>query len=197
MKERIISQSLEMFRCYGIKSVTMDDISQKLGISKRTLYEHFENKETLLTECVKKRLERQGFFDDVDSGVLDLLIRYHSDNEKLYRSVNCRCFSDIRKYHNSVYVYLKEIMADFAKMCSNRIPEGIKNGYIRPDTSPYLVYTILLKHLSGIFSNDRFFTDISHEHSASDVVLIFARGIATSKGHKYIDNQLSKKHENN
>lgn len=52
VKDRIIRQALKSFADHGIKSVRMDDIANSLKISKRTLYEIFADKETLLTECL-------------------------------------------------------------------------------------------------------------------------------------------------
>ena len=52
MKERIINCSIELFGRYGIKGVTMGAIASELGISKRTLYEHFTCKKQLLEECM-------------------------------------------------------------------------------------------------------------------------------------------------
>ena len=62
-KERIIDQAMHMFVSQGIKSVRMDDIAQQLGVSKRTLYELFGDKEGLLYLAMdryfeKKRIER-------------------------------------------------------------------------------------------------------------------------------------------
>ena len=52
LRERIIDTAVEAFSAHGIKSITMDDIATSLGISKRTLYEVFSDKETLLEECI-------------------------------------------------------------------------------------------------------------------------------------------------
>ena len=49
-KEQVMTTALDMFSQYGIKSVSMDDIARNTGISKRTIYEFFEDKETLLQE---------------------------------------------------------------------------------------------------------------------------------------------------
>lgn len=62
-KERIIEQAMQMFVTQGIKSVRMDDIAQQLGVSKRTLYELFGDKEGLLYLAMErffesKRVER-------------------------------------------------------------------------------------------------------------------------------------------
>ena len=57
-KERIIDQAMQMFATQGIKSVRMDDIAQHLGVSKRTLYELFGDKEGLLYLAMERYFQR-------------------------------------------------------------------------------------------------------------------------------------------
>ena len=52
-KDRILSYAIENFSRNGIRNVKMDDIASDLGISKRTLYQLFKDKENLLVECFK------------------------------------------------------------------------------------------------------------------------------------------------
>ncbi len=58
-KERIIEQAMHMFVSQGIKSVRMDDIAQQLGVSKRTLYEMFGDKEGLLYLAMERYFEKK------------------------------------------------------------------------------------------------------------------------------------------
>src|SRR5690606_17008631 len=51
MKEKIIQKATDLFLNFGFKSVTMDDIANKLGMSKKTIYQHFENKTCLVKDC--------------------------------------------------------------------------------------------------------------------------------------------------
>lgn len=60
IKEQIINTAFDLFSQYGIKSVSMDDVSKAAGISKRTLYESFEDKETLLIEGIDHNTESLG-----------------------------------------------------------------------------------------------------------------------------------------
>ena len=48
VRERIIMQASDFFSLYGIKNISMDALASSLGISKRTIYEHFKNKEEIL-----------------------------------------------------------------------------------------------------------------------------------------------------
>lgn len=58
-RERIIEQTARMFVELGIKSIRMDDIAHTLGISKRTLYEKFTDKEELIYLCMKYLMDEQ------------------------------------------------------------------------------------------------------------------------------------------
>ena len=63
MKEKIITKAAEMFLSLGFKSVTMDDISNEMGISKKTIYTHFNNKTQLVKESVLK------VFEEISCGI--------------------------------------------------------------------------------------------------------------------------------
>ena len=63
MKEKIIQKSADLFLSYGFKSVTMDDIANALGISKKTIYQHFDNK-TKLVEATTLSM-----FDMISNGI--------------------------------------------------------------------------------------------------------------------------------
>jgi len=51
IKDKIISESIELFLKYGVKSVTMDDIAKHLGMSKKTIYQHFKDKEEMIIQA--------------------------------------------------------------------------------------------------------------------------------------------------
>ena len=58
-KDRIIAESTDLFVRYGVKSVRMDDIASRLGVSKRTIYELFGDRESLIRTCVEYFYNRQ------------------------------------------------------------------------------------------------------------------------------------------
>lgn len=79
LRERIITAATEAFTSKGIKSITMDDIAAALGISKRTLYEVFSDKESLLKECIlKAQADRDKYLQKVfeqSHNVLEVIFR--------------------------------------------------------------------------------------------------------------------------
>ena len=79
MKEKILDTSTEMFLSLGFKSVTMDDIADKLSISKKTIYSHFSNKEQLVEACVLE------LFEEISTNIDDIVAENHNPiAEQLY-----------------------------------------------------------------------------------------------------------------
>ena len=58
MKERILEEAERLFWKYGVRSVTMEDIARKLGISKKTIYQHFSDKEQILYQVIEDKTGR-------------------------------------------------------------------------------------------------------------------------------------------
>ncbi|MDC7179420.1 TetR/AcrR family transcriptional regulator, partial [Bacteroides cellulosilyticus] len=102
LRERIIDTALNSFATHGIKSITMDDIAAALGISKRTLYEVFSDKETLLMECLlKAQREGDAYVKDVyekASNVLEVLLKLYQRSIEKFHNTNKKFFEDIKKY---------------------------------------------------------------------------------------------------
>lgn len=111
LKERIIATATEAFTTKGIKSITMDDIAAALGISKRTLYEVFVDKESLLKDCILTvQAERDRYLQEVyeqSHNVLEVILAVFQKSIEMFHKTNKRFFEDIKKYPK-VYNMMKE-----------------------------------------------------------------------------------------
>ena len=96
MREKILINAQELFLNYGFKSITMDDISNHIGISKKTIYQHFENKTTLV-EAVSLHV-----FDTISCGIGDICSLKKNPIDEIYdiKSINVEFISRI--YFNSM-----------------------------------------------------------------------------------------------
>ena len=96
LRERIIMTSTEAFTSKGIKCITMDDIAAALGISKRTLYEVFADKETLLKESILKiQQDRDKYLQEVyehSSNVLEVILAVFQKSIEIFHKTNKRVF---------------------------------------------------------------------------------------------------------
>lgn len=98
LRERILETARGSFSTHGIKSITMDDIAASLGISKRTLYEVFPDKETLLEECIQKgREEAEVFLKEVlanSANVLEVLLKCYQRSIEKFHATNKKFFEE-------------------------------------------------------------------------------------------------------
>src|SRR6201996_5981475 len=101
--ERIIEGGEELFLKAGIKSVTMDDIAKHLGISKKTIYHFFKDKNELVVALVKKKLkEDETQMDDIiarSENVIGGMIDMMKCSEDIFSRINPIVIHDMQKYH--------------------------------------------------------------------------------------------------
>lgn len=189
---RIIEQATPMFLHYGIKAITMDMIATRLGISKRTLYENFKEKNELLLACLEKaeaeRNKRLEIYYTQRKNVIELLLNVHEDILRFMRNASPAYFVDMERYYPKVYnryAHEKEI---HRQAIIDLLREGIGEGMIRSDINTEIVATLLslqfelLKNADQIFKSKYSFTEIFETIFKS-----FIRGIATPEGVRYTD----------
>ena len=171
LRERIILAAVELFTTNGIKSITMDEIAASLGISKRTLYEVFPDKETLLEECILKSQK------DGDIFVKGVIERFHATNKKF--------FEDIKKYPKA-YQLMKNNRNRSSEDTVNFFKEGVKQGIFRDDVN-FAIINLLVRDQLDLLMN----SDICNEYSFLEVyesiMFTFLRGISTEKGARVLE----------
>jgi Transcriptional regulator len=192
LRQRIIEQSSDLFLQQGIKSITMSDIAQNLGISKRTLYEIFPNKEELLEEVFESYMgrtekEMKEFLTGSDN-VIDTLMRIYAKQLSEMQHTNKVAMYDLRKYYPKVY---EKVNCEHQRKIDHFIPlfeKGIEQGLIRDDVNVQILLWILETQFKQLMENDRFLVnEYSIREFVREIILTFTRGIATEKGIKVID----------
>src|SRR6201985_325403 len=137
-EERIIQGGEELFLKAGIKSVTMDDIAKHLGMSKKTIYQFFKDKNELVLALVKRKLQ-----DDEDQmcaiisksgNVIEEMINMMKCSEEIFSRINPIVIHDMQKYHPDAWKQFQNFKADvIVNTLEQLLSKGIKQGYIRPD----------------------------------------------------------------
>ena len=189
LRERIILAAVELFTTNGIKSITMDEIAASLGISKRTLYEVFPDKETLLEECILKSQKDGDIFVkgviETSSNVLEVLLRCYQWSIERFHATNKKFFEDIKKYPKA-YQLMKNNRNRSAEDTVNFFKEGVKQGIFRDDVN-FAIINLLVRDQLDLLMN----SDICNEYSFLEVyesiMFTFLRGISTEKGARVLE----------
>ena len=193
IKERIIQEAAMLFAKQGCKVITMDEIATSMGISKRTIYENFSDKRSLLLQCVEY------FFQQAQSNVN--MILKSSDNiiDTIWKTMKCESnllgqakynfFNEIQKYFPDVYkstvtIYKKQHFENMEKF----LKKGQADKVIRKDIDIKIITTILQEVGTYILDSNVFIKYGYDKHSLMPAFMYtFTRGICTEKGLKILD----------
>lgn len=198
LNERIIEVAFEQFALNGIKSVTMDEIARHMGISKRTLYENFKDKESLVRDCmnlcsIKGEENREQALKDA-TNVLELFFLFIENVSVYFKSFNRNFFRDLKKYHPLVYSDYETSQNQKTGSMIKMLTQGVEEGLIRQDINPELAMLLLKSQFEFLwFSDLPVARNFSIVETVETMILIFIRGISTEKGLKLIDEYYSKK----
>jgi AcrR family transcriptional regulator len=189
LRERIIERAMQDFSKHGIRAVKMDTLAKELGISKRTMYEIFEDKESLLFEGIKvygdRKREYLHSYAEEGHDVIDIIMEaYHMKVEEV-RAVNPDFYLDLMKYPRLAQ-HMKEEQQKSREGFLAFMKRGVDDGYFRPDVNYELVPHIFDALGQYILTNS-LVQQYSVEELFSNCFLIALRGFCTDKGLHTID----------
>lgn len=197
-RERIIEGAAALFKNYGIKSVTMDSIAAHLGMSKRTIYEVFSDKDELMIGVLtwmahKQRDLVKRVLNESDNAIVAIFKLLEISRDHL-QSMSPAFQADMKKFHQEVLVK----KADKCEMPDYRnnqevVERGIKEKYFRKDINPDLVNRSIDHLRKSIMNNEIFpYDEFSRREVIRNVFINYLRGISTTEGIELID-KLEKK----
>ncbi len=197
VRERIIEEATTQFFKFGIRNVTMDDIAVSLGISKRTVYETFQNKSSLVETCLKKMEVLQDELTkkiiSESANVIECIFAFMESGIKAIKAVNPVFFKDMEKFYPQVFKSIEsESKIRKSELGIKLTKEGIENGLFRKNLNVELVSKIFQEQMNmladeNIFPRDKY--DLSEVFK--NMTINFTRGISTLKGIEIIDKMLT------
>ncbi len=189
LKDKILDSAIALFHERGVKAVKMDDIANCLSISKRTLYEIYDNKEDLLFECVKTSFEHseKELHDSVENAdnVMDILLRIYRLKMNLLRKTHPSFYCELEKYPKILEYFEKQDGKRRAQQM-DFIKRGIREGYFRNDVNYDLILDLFDVSNRYIISNYNSL-NYSMEQLSYNLVFVFLRGFCTLRGVEILD----------
>lgn len=198
MLENIISLSSDYFLRYGIRNVSMDDIAQALGISKKTLYLHVDNKETLVHMVAEKFMcEDEQFALKIKAQNLNAIDEMLQIAENVYlklKNINVASLYDLHKYYPQVWNMFEQHRHSFiAAIIQENLSKGIAEGLYRQNLPPK-IYTHFYLTLAGSITDMKKGT--CEKCKPAELFMEFFKyhilGISSDKGIQYLKKNLDK-----
>ncbi len=191
--ERIVNNAVELFIRSGIKAITMDDISAEAGVSKRTIYENFRDKDELLRACLvfmdNHHAQETERVIAESTNTIDMVFRFLKHGIEAINSINPLFMTDMKKYHFRIWKETYIINSDkYLAQTFTILKKGINEGLFRKNIDIEIVAKLLNEQLT-LMSDERIFPSFKYSKTTvfENIIINFFRGIATAKGLDIID----------
>ena len=192
MKDKIIHKSSELFLEYGFKSVTMDYIASEMGVSKKTIYEYFNNKAHLVEEVARF------ITDEIQQEIDSIMQADFNPIEELFEIKRCvlKRLKDekaspqfqMQKYYPDIFHRLRESqVCKMDECCSINLKRGIEKGFYRKDLNEVFITRLYISGMLNLKNEELFKnTDLSPKQLYEEFLAYHLRSIVTPKGLKIL-----------
>ncbi len=193
LEKKILAASVEMFFSHGIKAVSMDDVAKAVGISKRTLYEHFGSKDALLMGCIDVIQEQKSTLIskliDESNSFIELILKCVYEAIGFAQNISPRFFEDLSNLnYRGARVAMDKSFVDLKDRTVGLISKGKEDGLIREEIDPEFTATMMIH---GTIPKPMEYSAGSNKWDRAwmlkQLTFIFLRGMATEKGTSLID----------
>lgn len=192
LRDKILETAMRAFAQRGIRAVKMDDVASELSISKRTIYEIFSDKESLLFEGMKKyHAERQALAKEETSqceNVMEVMVAIYRMKVEEFRQTNPLFFVDLVKYPK-VSRFLNQQNQQVRKDLLKFMERGIYEGYFREEVN-YELAGRLFDALGKYVMVNQLYRQYTIEEIFQNLIFVSMRGLCTDKGVKALDSIL-------
>ena len=187
---KILSASVEMFSQYGFKTITMDDIARRAGISKKTLYQHFANKQEVVQESViwyknQATSNCEAMLNGAENAI-EAMVMMLAFFDNMNKRINPMAIFEMQRFFPEAYKAFRDMLADRdVVMIRENILWGIKEGLYREDINADLMARYRLETSLLILQPNLLVSDRNNLISvALEIGEHFLYGIMTPKGEK-------------
>lgn len=189
----LLTKSRDLFIKYGVKSLTMDDIARELGMSKKTIYLHVENKADLVMKVVTlylddERAEMDQILKSSKNSVEEMvkMIHYLLTN---FSELNTSAIYDLQKYYPKAWNMFNEYRYNYVlERIKENLNSGIEQGVYRPDMQPEIIGKFYVAGIDMMLNQQLF---PSKHYQFLDIYRQFVnyhlRGVVSAKGLKFLE----------
>jgi AcrR family transcriptional regulator len=190
IKKKILKAAENLFMKYGVRSISMDDISRHLAVSKKTLYQHFADKEDIVSMTCQAHIETMAnqFLEITrnSKNAIDELAKISTCLKQNAEDINPSLLFDLQKYHPKAWsVWINHKSKFIRESVIRNLKQGIEEGHYRPELNVEIIATMRLELVQlpfddNIFPTSRFKIAEVQMHIFDH----FVHGIVTEKGRK-------------
>jgi AcrR family transcriptional regulator len=198
-KERILEKATDLFMRYGIRSITMDEIAAQLGISKKTIYQFFTDKDAMVEAVMNEEMKRneegcRGFSTTAENAVHEIFLAMDSMQEML-KTMNPQLIHDLEKFHPVASKRLKQYKYQFLfAMIKENLERGRREEIYRNDLNTDLTTRHRIESAFMPFNQEAFPQNkYPLNQTCQELAVLFLHSICNPSGKKLIEKYSSER----
>ena len=187
---KILTVAVESFRQYGFKTITMDDIARRAGISKKTLYQHFTSKpEVVLAAMTWYQDASHKHMVDIITGsenAVEGMVRVNALMSQMFRQINPLAMLELQRFFPEAYdMFRKKLVHKDISTIRDNITRGMEEGLYRQGMDADLLARYRVESCLLLFQPNMLINDAHHPHLVNMAIMEnFLYGLMTPKGEK-------------
>jgi AcrR family transcriptional regulator len=200
-KQRIQKAAHDLVMQFGIRSVSMDDIAANLGMSKKTIYQYFKDKDELIDAVVDEVIVTnqcacKADIDRSDNAVHEIFLVMDMMAE-MFKTMNPYVLHDLQKYHPAAFDKFKKHKNEFLfNVCTQNLDRGVKEELYRPEIAVDILCRYRVETMFVPF-NPEFQQNLKHSLAAieEEILMHFLFGLVSRKGYELITEYRNQKNK--
>jgi TetR/AcrR family transcriptional regulator, cholesterol catabolism regulator len=199
VKDRILEKSGELFKTYGIKSITMDEIAARLGVSKKTIYQYYADKEELVNAVMEQHVnyskdDCMASIDVAENAIHEEFLIQDKTQEHI-RDLNPVALHDMQKFHpdafKKFFLYKNNFMRE---MVEANLKRGIVEGLYRPEIRTDILAKFRVDSIFQSMNADYILgATFGLAEQQAELFVHYLMGVGSPKGHQLIHRYLQER----
>lgn len=195
-KLEILERASAVYLKYGIKTVTMDDLARELGISKKTIYKFFNDKNDLIRSIIELKVEMEAAIcmncTQNSENAIDDLFKISKLVIEHFSNINPAVFYDLRKYHPDALKIIEKHKWEFVlTMFKENIERGIQENIYRNDLHPEIIARLYVSSSDAAMNANIFpWPEFKFQEVFTEMIHFQLYGMVNDEGHKYLKQKM-------
>jgi len=192
MEERILNKARELFFSFGIRSITMDDIAHQMGVSKKTIYQFYADKNQIVEKVICDLIAGHGskveaLFQDADHAVHEVILQTQVIAD-IFQSIKPGVFFELQKYFPDTWTLLDGHKSNCVLQgIIKNLQRGVMEGLYRPGIDIPTIAHIRLVQINSVLNLQDFPTDkFNYQTILNQLTELYLYGVSTQEGQAQI-----------
>ena len=196
-KEKIVNGALELYMRMGVKSVNMDEVATNLGISKKTLYVYFDNKQDLVNHCFQKHYDLVSEMINTSAAqfenAIDELFAIDESCSLVMKQINPYLLGELKRYYPNTWALIEQLKQKVLfNIMKKNLNKGIKQEIYRKEIDVDIIAKLMINRIDTLINEEVFpLTHYDFRKLLTEIRIYHLRGIATIKGINYLEQKIN------